>query len=148
MEYEIKEISIEQLDYVIDILNHIPEFDSIFYRKILKSRLSKGESIILAAFIGNEPIGCKVAYNRYFDGSIYSWLGGVLPEFREIGVARALLEVMESRAREKFFFSIRFKTLNQHVDMLHFALRNGFQVMGFEFQDNLSLSKIELIKYL
>lgn len=148
MEHEVKEISVEQLDLVLDVLNHIPEFDAIFYQEILKTRLSQGESIILVAYADKKPIGCKIAYNRYFDGSIYSWLGGVLPEYRKMGVAQVLLEAMEARAREKLFFSIRLKTLNQHVNMLHFALKNGFRVMGFEEQDELSLSKIELIKYL
>ena len=148
MGVKVREIGIDELKLAIDVLNHIPEFDTLFYKELVASRLSKTESIIIIAEFAGKPIGCKIAYNRYFDGSLYSWLGGVLPPFRNQGIAYEMLVAMEQAARKKFFLSIRFKSRNCHVDMLRFAFKHGFQVIGFEPKDNIRESGIELIKML
>ena len=144
----VKEIDKNELDKVVEVLNHLPEFDTVFYKKKLLDRLLKYESIILIAEYAGKPIACKVAYNRYFDGSIYSWLGGVLPPYRKQGIALLLQEKLETEARKRFFRSIRMKTRNQHVDMLRFALKHGFQICGFQEKELLEEARIELIKKL
>ena len=144
----IREIELNELDKAVSVLNHLPEFDTIFYRKKLYNRLEKSEAIILIAEFAGKPIGCKIAYNRYFDGSVYSWLGGVLPPFREQGTASLLLEKLENEARKRFFSSIRMKTRNRHIDMLRFVLKRKFQICGFELKDRLLEARIELVKKL
>ena len=144
----IRKITLDELSLVTQVLNHIPEFDAIFYETTLRKRLEKPESIILIAEFEGKPVGCKVAYNRYFDGSIYSWLGGVLPDYRCRGIAKELLNRLEIEAERKLFLSIRMKTRNKHIDMLGFALKNGFQICGYKGMDNPSESRIELIKTL
>lgn len=148
MSVKVREIRLDELKLALDVLNHIPEFDTLFYEKLLAGRLSKAESVIVIAEFAGKPIGCKIAYNRYFDGSLYSWLGGVLPPFRNQGIAYKMLVAMEQAARKKFFISIRCKSRNCHINMLRFALANGFQVIGFEPKENVGESRIELIKML
>lgn len=148
MEITIRSIDISELEKVTRVLNQIPEFDSIFYTVQLKRKLGKSSSIILIAECNGDPIGCKVAYNRFFDGSIYSWLGGVLPEYRKQGVAGLLQNEMEAEARKKLYFSICMKTRNKHVNMLRFALKNGFLITGFQSKTDNFESRIELKKQL
>lgn len=148
MGIHIRKVGINELQEVVYILNHIPEFDNLFYAKQLKERLSKSEYIILLAVFAGKPVACTIAYNRYFDGSIYNWLGGVLPPFRCQGIAQLLNERLEKEAKRNFFQSIRIKTRNKHKGMLMFALKSGFHICGFEANNVYEDSKIELIKYL
>ena len=148
MSFTIREIGVDELHRVVQVLNHIPEFDSVFYRVKLEKYLTKPESILLLAESEGKPVGCKLAYNRYFDGSVYSWLGGVLPEYRNKGIATALLFKLEQEAKRKLFLSVRMKTRNKHVNMLRFALANGFQLVGFHEKADRNESAIELMKML
>jgi len=148
MEFHVKEIGLDEIERAMNVLNHIPEFDSVFYRKQLERRLKNRDSILLIAEFAGKPVACKIAYNRYFDGSIYSWLGGVLPPFREQGVAQLLQVRMEAMAKAKFYLQLRMKTRNKHVKMLRFALKNGFLISGFEAYSDPLDSRIELMKEL
>lgn len=146
MNIHIKNIEVDKLEKVVEVLNHIPEFDAVFYREKLAEHLQKYDSILLIAEYTGKPIACILAYNRYFDGSVYAWLGGVLPPFRKQGIATLLQEELEAEARKRFFRSIRMKTRNQHTDMLRFALKHGFQVCGFEANERLGQARVELVK--
>jgi len=56
-------------------------------------------------------------------------MGGVLPDFRKLGVAKALADRQELWAQQQGFEKVIFKTRNSHVGMLIFALKNGFQII-------------------
>lgn len=144
----VRTIELNELKLVVQLLNQLPEFDTVFYEKQLAKQLSKPESIMLIAENDGKPAGCKVAYNRYFDGSVYSWLGGVLPEFRNQGIAQALLDELEKEARKKLFLKVRMKTWNKHKAMLCFALKNDFRIIGFHEMEDTKESRIDLIKKL
>lgn len=145
---KIREISVGELNLAVEVLNHIPEFDAIFYTAQLQKRLFRNESILFIAENDGKPVACKLAYNRYFDGSIYSWLGGVLPAYRNTGIATDLLNKLEQEARRKLFLSVRMKSRNKHTGMLCFALKNGFLIHGFQEMKDRGESRIELIKML
>ena len=141
-------IKIEQessTENALKILHLIPEFDGSFCTEDLEKRLNDG-AIVLVAFWNNKPAGCKIAYNRFKDGSVYSWLGGVIPEFRNKGIAQRLNTVLEKEAKEKGYTSIVFKTRNRFTSMLHFALKNGYSIIGFEEKEKISENRIILKK--
>jgi len=144
MGIHVRKAGIADLSKAVYVLNHIPEFDSLFYTKQLQTKLEKSEFILLLAEFAGKPVACKIAYNRYFDGSVYSWLGGVLPPFRRQGVAKMLHEHLVREAKRHFFQSIRLKTRNQHNAMLIFALKSGFHISGFTPYENYIDSRIEL----
>ena len=79
-------------------------------------------------------------------GEFYSWLGGVLLQYRRNGIAKALAEAQEVWAREQGYSCINFKTRNRHKDMLVFALKNSFQITGYEAREPLEESRIWLRK--
>lgn len=110
------------------LLQKIPEFLNPYKLDLLKSRLTES-SLIFIAEIDGQVAGFKCGYP--LDGSksvFYSWLGGVLKEFRMKGVALALLKKMEARCFQSGFQWLTFKTLNQHKMMIFFALKNGFEI--------------------
>lgn len=148
MGIRIRKIEISELNLLLTVLNKLPEFDAPFDEAMLLRRLNQPGAILLLAEFAGKPIGCKLAYNRYHDGSVYSWLGGVLPPYRNMGVASALLDELVLQAGRMFFNAIRMKTRNRHVGMLRFVLKRNFTIMGFVAKEPTSESRIELIRYL
>jgi len=134
------------LETALAVLEQLPEFDTLksldHYHQMLKGE----KHLILTAFVENEAVGCKIGYDRFKEGSFYSWLGGVVPGYRKEGVAKALAEQQEKWAVENGFESIKFKTQNRHKAMLQFALKNGFSIYNVKPKEVLDQYRIELIK--
>lgn len=145
MDYKIEEASLEE---VLTLLEQLPEFDQLksvaHYQGILSSR----PQLILIARDGQKAAGCKLGYDRFEDGSFYSWLGGVLPAYRKSGIAKKLADYQEDWARKQGFTAIKFKTQNRHKAMLQFAIKNGFSIYNVKSKDELEQYRIELIKQL
>ena len=129
------------------VLNRIPEFDGVFTSEYLTQRLDES-AIILVAYVDDKVVACKIGYDRYCDGSFYSWLGGVLPEFRKQGIAQELNIRMEAFVKEKGYNSIVYKTRNKFTNMLRFGLKNGYKIIGFEEKEDISEHRIILKKSL
>ena len=125
--FEIKESNIET---VVALSQQIAEFIDPHGVEEYYRRLTSIPHLILVAFVQNEPVGFKVGYER--EGSFYSWMGGILQGFRQMGIARALAEEQEAWAKKRGYTTITFKTRNSHKGMLIFALKNGFDIIGFE----------------
>jgi predicted GNAT superfamily acetyltransferase len=95
-----------------------------------RERLSISRDILtLLAYNNNLPVGFKVGYRQDPD-TFYSWLGGVLPEFRGNGLASQLMNRQHNWARSMGYKFIQTKTLNRWREMLILNLRNGFNITG------------------
>lgn len=143
--YEIEKSS---LDEALSLLKQLPEFDRLRPADYYHGKLRGKNHLILTAKQNDEVIGCKVGYDRFEDGSFYSWLGGVLPAHRKSGIAKKLADYQEDWAKSQKYTSIKFKTLNRHKAMLQFAIKNGFSIYNVKPKDELEHYKIELIKKL
>ena len=106
----------------------IPEFNSPYKIEEYKKRCA-AESLVLIAKIDNQPVGFKIGYDRFKNGSFYSWMGGVLPKFRRMGVAYSLANFQEKWAAENGFNSIILKTRKKHDEMIAFSLNRGFIII-------------------
>lgn len=104
--------------------------------------------MILVAEKDQQVVGFKIGYDRYQDGSFYSWLGGVLPEYRKDSVAIQLAEEQEKWALASGFDAIRLKTRNRFRAMLIFALKNGFLIENIEIKETVENNRIILRKLL
>ncbi len=134
------------IEEVVAISRFIPELVNPYGAEEYRKRLAGKKYILLIAYINNYAVGFKVAYDKEKDGSFYSWMGGVLPDYRQAGVARELARVQEAWARNEGFTTIRFKTRNRHKAMLLFALKNGFQIMAVEPRETVAEYRILLEK--
>ncbi|MEO1451913.1 MAG: GNAT family N-acetyltransferase [Bacteroidota bacterium] len=110
----------------------LPEFSQPYGADIIALRLSQAPHWGYQALIDGQVAGFKVGYERTPDGSFYSWLGGVLPPYRRMGVAQQLAEGMETWAKAQGYTQLRFKTRNRHRKMLQFALKQGFDIVGVD----------------
>jgi len=81
------------------------------------------------ARVGGRAVAFKVGYERK-PGRFYSWLGGVLPEFRGRGLARTLMRLQHAWCRERGYRTVRTHTKNTWKAMLVLDLKEGFDVIG------------------
>ena len=109
----------------VDLSSKIPEFNSPYKIEEYKQRCA-GKYLVLIAEIDNQSVGFKIGYDRFNNGSFYSWMGGVLPKFRRMGVAYSLANFQEKWATKNEFSSILLKTRQKHDGMIAFSLNRGF----------------------
>lgn len=133
----------------LEIMSQIPEFgDNQYDEAVFVNRLSRTEILILIAEIDNRKVGFKAGYKRDTDGSFYSWMGGVNPEFRKLQIAKKLADAQEEWIIKRGYSAITFKTRNYLKPMLIFALKNGFNIIDVIPKDKISNHRIILRKEL
>ena len=108
----------------VDLSSKIPEFNSPYKIEEYKKRCA-GKYLALIAEIDNQSVGFKIGYDRLNDGSFYSWMGGVLPKFRRMGVAYSLANFQEKWVTENGFSAIILKTRQKHDKMKAFSFNRG-----------------------
>ncbi len=108
----------------------IPEFEQPHGSEDYHRRLDNSKHLLLVAYKDTQAIGFKVGYER--EDYFYSWMGGVLPEFRKKGVAGALAREQHRWAKAQGFRAVQFKTRNRLKAMLLFGIQSGFDIIGFE----------------
>ena len=141
-------ITTASIEAAAAFLSGIPEFKDAYPLGEYQKRLEQNEHLILLAYTEDGvACGCKVGY-RLSSSSFYSWMGGVMPQWRRHGVAELLAVAQESWAQEQGYERIRFKTRNSCRAMLHFALNRGFHIVGVEPRDQLPDYRIWLEKEL
>lgn len=143
-----KQILIRQgtIKEVVELSRKISEFDNPYSEDEYKERFRNKYSLLLIAEYEGHSAGFKVGHER--GDHFYSWMGGVLPEFRRCGIAAKLASKQEQWCRKNGFKSIQLKTRNQHTKMLHFSIKQGFQIIDFNQQTDSSQNRIVLEKKL
>lgn len=111
--------------------NEIPEFDTPYDINEYYKRLEHVNHKILIAEENDRIVGFKVGY-QIADNTFYSWMGGVIPEYRRKGIAKKLAVYQEEWAKNQGYDFIEMKTRNIHKRMLIFALSNDFVISGVE----------------
>ena len=138
----------ELLHNLVELSQAIPEFDNAYPVAEYQTRLSDKPMLALFIKVEGEVAGFKLGY-ELGNGQFYSWLGGILPEFRGLGLAKQLLLVQEHWAREQGYHQIEVKTLNRFASMLKMLISNQYQITSLKQDtDNKSLNKISLQKSL
>jgi len=140
-------IQFADIKTIVQLSASIPEFDAPYSAAEFHRRLSATPNLILVAFADGQPAGFKVGYARS-STVFYSWMGGVLPAFRRLGVAATLANAQEDWARQNGYTMVELKTRNRYKAMLCFALNRGFDITGIEVKDSLREMRIFLQKKL
>ena len=147
-------ISIEQgqLQDITRVLSSVPELhQQIDLEEAAANLSSDGQVLLAVAAEGGDIVGFKAGYDRFSDGSYYSWLGGVIPAYRGHGVAQSLLDAQEQWAVVRGYTRIFVKTRNKYVGMRILLARNGYQVCGFaggQVEDGLGEGRLMHVKAL
>ena len=133
-----------QIEEAFSIYEQIPEFAVAGRDGVdlfaLERRLGEASGLVLIAERGGELVGFKAGYDRFAMVLFYSWLGGVLPAARGLGVAQQLLDAQEQRVAESGYDRLYVKTRNRFVPMLRLLLGNGYAVVGVALPDDLPLA--------
>ena len=118
----------DKIDDAFMVSTNIPEFNDPYEISEYSRRLNSTVYLILTAYDDHIPIAFKIGYDRYSDGSFYSWMGGVLPNYRRKGIANNLADHQETWARKKGYKNIKLQTKSKHNAMLALAINRGFQI--------------------
>lgn len=124
-------ISTASLAEIMPIYQSIPEFDKPMNSVELSQRIALQENIALIAHCKGKPVGFKLGYGLD-DKLLYSWLGGVLPAYRQSGIAQRLLIAQEEWARVKGYCRLQVKTRNSFPGMLRLLIKNDYHIISLE----------------
>lgn len=116
------------IENVLKLCELIPEFTPMHSFSDFERRFKNSNYLILIAYWHDKMVGFKVGYDRYKDGSFYSWLGAVLPTYRRKKIAQSLLEEQENWCKANGFRKIIVKTRNKFPAMLQFLIKNNYQI--------------------
>ena len=140
--FQIKKGSIED---AVSVSNQIPELENPHPKEVYENRMNDKKYLILIAYVEDK----KVGYDKFEDGkNFYTWMGGVLPHFRQKGIADALAEKQETWVAQNGFKNVILKTRNKHQGMLIFAIKNNFKIIEIEPKENIEEHRILLRKKL
>ena len=117
-----------KLDDAVMVSANVPEFDDPYEIPEYSKRLNSATHLILTVYDDHNPIAFKIGYQRHPDGSFYSWMGGVLPNYRRKGIANNLADYQDIWAKKNGYNSIRMQTREKHIAMLAFAINRGFLI--------------------
>jgi GNAT superfamily N-acetyltransferase len=131
----------------IIVLSQISEFDHPETEDSLMQRLAGHESLILVAEHEGSLVGVKIGY-RLSDSTFYSWLGGVAPAGRRMGVAQALLDAQEVWAIEQGYQQINVKSRNCFPSMLRLLMKNSYLIEDIEKKGNVADYRLYFSKLL
>jgi predicted GNAT superfamily acetyltransferase len=79
------------------------------------------------AYTNNLLVGFKIGYPKT-NTIFYSWIGGILPEYRNKGIAMQLAQLQEEHAKEQRFTILSTKSMNCFKPMMILNLKRGFNI--------------------
>jgi GNAT superfamily N-acetyltransferase len=89
---------------------------------------------LVTAFIEDKAVGFKLGF-EHDPRQFYSWLGGVIPEYRGLGIASDLMNHQHEWCCKEGYTKIQTKTQNRFREMLILNLKHGFEVIGTHQSD-------------
>lgn len=141
------------IEEAVAISQQIPEFQYAPLTaeaeiQLYQNRMQNKVHLILIAWVNGQPAGFKAGYQRYNNRTFYSFMGAVLPQYRRMGIARALAKEQEKWAKQNGYTRLVFKTRNRFANMLLFAIGNGFKIVKVKPAQTLANYRIHLQKRL
>lgn len=125
------DLSDDLLQTLITLAQQIPEFDGRYTIEDYRARLTNKPMLVQLMSVEGELAGFKIGYSEQ-PGQFYSWLGGILPEYRQLGLAKTLLADQEAWAKAHGFERIAVNTYNQFTSMLQMLIKQGYKVVGLQ----------------
>jgi ribosomal protein S18 acetylase RimI-like enzyme len=110
------------------------EFGETFRKKEQEKVISpyKGNSEIHAAFVDGQEAGLIQFEFQEYNKSVRVWDIDVMPEFRRMGVGKALMELCISRSRELGARRIVLETQTSNLKAIAFYRTMGFNFIGLD----------------
>lgn len=129
-----------------EVFLNVPELNQYLSLHEMEKKLGN-EHLIIIAEIDQMLVGFKIGYLKN-NSEFYSWLGGVVPQYRQIGVAQKLLLFQETCVKKMGIKSISVKSMNKFPSMLRMLVKNGYEIMSVDFYKDPENERINFIKQL
>lgn len=135
------------LPQAVDLYNSIfrPKREVDFFKRRFLGRYNV---LTLLARLDDRPVGFWIGFELK-PGMFYHWLGAVKTDARRSGVGRQLQEAQQAWARDHGYEYIRCECMNHQREFVHFAIDQGFDIVGVRWDsthaDNLIVFEKHLI---
>jgi GNAT superfamily N-acetyltransferase len=107
-------------------------FDSPLSEETVTKELEgRGDLLALFAFSQDVCCGYKIGFKQSSE-IFYSWIGGVAPGYRRLGIATRLMETQHSMAKAMGYKYVRSSTRNKFREMLLLNIKFGFEITGVQ----------------
>lgn len=123
-----KDISVEQIESIKKIYRACFS-EELSDQKISEKKKRYPQQVLFLANDQEKIVGFKWGYFEEKD-VFYSWLGGVLPDYRGLGIATELLKRQHLFCELEKAKVIKTKTRPEFSTMLCINLRSGFRIVG------------------
>ncbi len=140
-------ITVGTIEDALLVEQSIPEFGDTNTVDDYRNRLGDKPQLILIAKDEDIPVGYKVGYELQ-EGIFYSWLGGITPSYRRMGLAQQLLEMQETWAQHHGYKLLRVKSMNRFPGMLILLINNRYEIVDLEQESEPVQTKIVFQKQL
>jgi len=120
-----------ELPLIADLYNEMfrPPKELEFFRRRLVGRYNP---LILVAHVDKQPVGFAMGFELK-PSVFFSWLTGVLPDFRRAGIASQLHEAQAAWASDHDYHYIRMECHNSVRPILHMGIAMGFDIVGIRW---------------
>lgn len=124
-------VGMGEIGIVADLYNRVmsPQRDESFFKRRFQGRYSVN---LMVAIVEKQHSGFIVGF-ELMPSTYFTWLVGVLPEFRRAGIGTQLCQAQCAWARDHQYAILRFECLNQHRPMLQLAIRENFDIIGIRW---------------
>ncbi len=125
---EINLVGGSELGLITDLYNEVykPRVDITFFENRFQN---KTNALSLIAEVGGRPVGFSCGY-EFIPNVWFSWLIGVMPDFRRSGIASQLAEAEQSWAFEHGYHTGRLEYISHYHLGLQFALSQEYNIIG------------------
>lgn len=135
-----------ELPLLVDLYNQVfkpGRFAEFFHRRFL----GRHNVLMLVATVEDRPVGFYVGFELK-PSVFFSWLIGVVPDYRRSGIASQLMEAAEAWAHDHDYEHLRFECHNDHRPMLHMAIELKYDIVGIRWDPDRTMNLIIFEKML
>ena len=134
-----------EYELICNLYNTIfrPPVDAAFFER----RLRHDKPLMMVAELEGRPVGFSCGYELR-PTTYYSWLYGVLPEARRLGIASQLMAAEHAWAKDHGYDMVRFECYNQHRPMLLLAIKVGYDIVGIRWDSRTAENLVIFEKHL
>jgi len=120
-----------EIELITDLYNDVfsPRQEPSFFEQRFRGRYNVS---MLVAIVEERHVGFAIGF-ELMPSTYFSWICGVLPDYRRTGVATQLIQGQRAWAQDNEYSILRFECQNQHRPMLHVAISEGFDAVGIRW---------------
>jgi len=119
---------------ISDIIQVYPKiFIFPFQEKEYDEKIKKGYDIFPVEFLEeNKLTGFCFVIDKHTNSSLHCWIGGVLPEYRNMGVFGGFIDWIIEYASKNEYAHITLNTDNSKPDIIRMLVKYGFDIFNIE----------------